>query len=63
MENNTNIKSGSKIMMKKTHPCGTNLWEVLRIGTDVKIRCVKCKREIMTSRLEFDKKIKKVVEE
>ncbi len=48
--------------MKKPHPCGENRWEVVRVGVDIKIKCTKCNREIMLSRLDFEKKLKKVVE-
>ena len=53
---------GSIVIMKKTHPCGENRWEVVRVGVDIKIKCTKCNREIMLSRLDFEKKLKKVVE-
>lgn len=56
-------KLGSKVIMKKEHPCKTNLFEVVRMGVDIKIKCVNCGRVIMLPRVEFDKKIKKVVEE
>lgn len=46
--------------MKKEHPCGTNLWEITRVGVDIKIRCVNCNRCIMMDRMEFNKKLKKV---
>ena len=49
--------------MKKEHPCGTNLWEITRIGVDIKIKCLNCGRTIMLPRVEFNKKLKKVVEE
>ena len=55
-------KLGSIVIMKKQHPCGENRWEVIRTGVDVKIRCTKCNREIMLSSLDFEKKLKKVVE-
>lgn len=48
--------------MRKPHPCGTNLWEIVRVGVDIKIQCIKCGRSIMMDRIEFDKKIKKVEE-
>ena len=48
--------------MKKPHPCGENRWEVVRVSVDIKIKCTKCNREIMLSRLDFEKKLKKVVE-
>lgn len=55
-------KLGSKVIMKKTHPCGTNLWEITRMGIDIKIKCISCGRSIMMDRLEFEKKLKKVEE-
>ncbi len=55
-------KLGSLVIMKKTHPCGENLWKITRIGVDIKIKCTKCNREIMLSSLDFEKKLKKVVE-
>jgi hypothetical protein len=56
-------KIGSIVEMKKQHPCGYNNWKIIRLGIDVKIECTNCKRNIMLSRIEFEKKLKKVVEE
>ena len=33
--------------MKKTHPCGSREWLVLRVGMDFKLRCQGCGREVM----------------
>ena len=55
-------KLGSIVVMKKTHPCGENRWEITRMGIDIKIKCTKCNREVMLSRIDFEKKLKKVVE-
>ncbi len=54
-------KLGSKVMMKKVHPCGTNEFEIVRVGADIKIKCVNCGRVVMLPRVEFNKKIKKVI--
>lgn len=51
-----------EVIMKKQHACGTNLWVITRMGVDIKIKCKNCGREIMMDRLEFQKKLKKVVE-
>lgn len=56
-------KVGSIIMMKKGHPCGTNEWEVTRVGADIKIKCINCGRSVMLPRVEFNKKLKKVMSE
>ena len=53
---------GSIVIMKKGHPCGENLWEILRLGVDLKLKCTKCGRTIMMDRIEIEKKLKKVVE-
>ncbi len=49
------------VIMKKPHPCGTNEFIITRVGADIKIKCVKCGRTIMLTRIEFNKKLKKVV--
>lgn len=51
---------GSIVIMKKDHPCGSNEWEITRVGADIKIKCLKCGRSIMLPRIEFNKKLKKV---
>lgn len=54
-------KLGSKVTMKKGHPCGSNEWEVTRLGADIKIKCCQCGRMIMLPRIDFNKKLKKVM--
>lgn len=54
-------KLGSIITMKKSHPCGENKWEITRMGADIKIKCLKCGRSIMLPRMEFNKRMKKIV--
>ena len=54
-------KLGSIVMMKKEHPCGSNEWEITRVGANKKKKCLNCGRSIMLSRIDFNKKIKKVI--
>lgn len=56
-----NFKLNDLVIMKKTHACGTNNWQIIRDGVDIKIKCVNCGREVMLDRLEFTKKLKKVL--
>ena len=51
------------VIMKKQHPCGTNKWQIVRVGDDIKIKSLNCNRTIMLPRIEFNKKIKKVVDD
>jgi len=55
------FKLNDDVIMRKQHACGTNLWTITRMGVDIKIKCKNCGREIMMDRLEFQKKLKKVV--
>ena len=57
----SNYQVGSTVVMKKDHPCGTNEWIVTRVGADIKIKCKNCGRSIMLPRVEFNKKLKKVI--
>ena len=61
MENN-NYKLGSIVIMKRQHPYGTNEWEVVRVGADIKIKCLNCGRTVLIPRIEFNKKLKKIKE-
>ncbi len=58
---NNDYNLGSTVIMKKPHPCGTNEWEITRIGADIKIKCINCGRSIMLPRIEFNKKLKKII--
>ena len=55
-----NYKLGDIVIMKKDHPCKTNRFEIIRVGADIKIKCLNCGRVLMFDRYEFNKKIKKV---
>ncbi len=54
---------GDIVRMKKQHPCGSNNWEVVRMGMDIKIKCLGCGRLVMLPRSEFEKKMVRVVEQ
>ena len=54
-------KLDSVVMMKKQHPCGSNEWLITRMGADIKIKCINCGHTVMLSRIDFNKKLKKVI--
>ena len=54
------INIGDLVVMKKEHPCKNNIFKVLRVGMDIKIRCEKCGREILISRTKFLKQLKNI---
>jgi hypothetical protein len=58
---NKDFALGNLVEMKKGHPCGANEWEIIRLGADLKIKCVNCGRVVMISRIDFNKKVKKIL--
>ena len=56
-----NYSVGDIIETKKEHPCGGSEWEVLRIGADFRMKCLKCGHSVMISRSDFEKSVKAVI--
>ena len=54
------IRVGDILHMKKSHPCGSKEFLVLRSGMDFKLRCLGCEHEIMIPRAKAEKRIVKV---
>ena len=55
------IAVGDKLLMKKKHPCGCDVFTVTRIGMDFKLRCDGCGREFMVPRVKAEKSVKKII--
>lgn len=53
---------GDIIEVKKKHPCGSSFFTIARTGSDVRMICCGCKRDITVDRLKAEKFIKKVLE-
>ena len=43
---------GDIIKLKKPHPCGSQEWEILRVGADFRLKCMGCGHQVMVSRPE-----------
>lgn len=54
------IQLGDILQMKKTHPCGSNTWVVLRTGADLKLKCEGCGREVMLPRFKAERNIRTI---
>lgn len=49
---------GDRVKTKKKHPCGSDEWEIVRVGVDFKLKCTKCEHIIMLPREKALKSIK-----
>lgn len=59
------ILVGDILEMKKPHPCakGSVRFRVLRVGSDIRIVCEKCGRDLTLPRVKLEKNIKRIIHE
>ncbi|MFR3754272.1 MAG: DUF951 domain-containing protein [Enterocloster sp.] len=50
-----NYEVGDIVKFKKPHPCGSNEWEILRVGADFRLKCMGCGHQIMVARRLVEK--------
>ena len=57
-----NFSVGDTLNMKKNHACDKNAKQmlVLMAGSDVKVKCIGCGREMIVPRVKLEKSIKNV---
>lgn len=55
------IRVGDVVKLKKQHPCGSYLWEVLRIGMDFRLKCEGCGHQIMIPRKQVEKNLRQLI--
>lgn len=54
------LQLGDVLTMKKPHPCGEKRWLVLRVGADLRLRCVGCGHEVMIPRGKIERNIRNI---
>jgi len=55
------IKLGDVVRLKKKHPCGSYEWQVVRLGADIGIKCLKCQRHVLLERIVLEHRVKAFV--
>lgn len=55
------LRLGDTLRLKKGHPCGGYLWTVLRLGADIRIECLVCRRITLHKRSSLEHHIKEVM--
>jgi hypothetical protein len=53
------IKLGDVVKLRKVHPCGGDEWQVVRLGTDIGIKCLECGRRVLLERGVFERRVKR----
>ena len=50
-----------RIQMKKPHPCGGKIFRILRVGSQVRVVCESCGRDMTLDRIKLEKAIKQIL--
>jgi hypothetical protein len=51
---------GDTLELKKPHPCGGRLFTVLRVGGEMRIRCLGCGHDMVIDRIKLEKAVKHI---
>jgi len=55
-------KLNDLVEMKKEHPCHkSKQWRIIRMGADIRIKCLGCGSSVLMARSEFERKLKKII--
>ena len=52
------FRMGDVLRLRKAHPCGGFQWEVVRLGADIGLRCLTCRRRVLLERTVLEKRLK-----
>ena len=55
------IRLGDVVRLKKKHPCGGDIWQVVRVGADIGLVCRTCQHRVLISRVVFERRIKEFI--
>jgi hypothetical protein len=50
------LRIGDRISLRKTHPCGSREWQVVRLGADIGLVCDGCGHRILMDRLDVERR-------
>jgi hypothetical protein len=49
------------VQLRKAHPCGSLLWDVVRVGGDIGLKCQGCSRRVLLPRRTLERRMKRFV--
>ncbi len=55
------VQVNDLVRLRKSHPCGSYEWQVVRIGADIGLKCQVCGRRVLLDRRTFNKRVKTVL--
>lgn len=56
------LKLDDVLRLRKTHPCGSSDWKVVRLGADIGLECLGCQRKVILERRKLARRLKEVLD-
>lgn len=58
---NVKLDIGDVVRTRKKHPCGGDLWEIVRVGADIGMVCQTCGHRVLLPRRKFARAVKEFI--
>jgi len=55
------INLGDVVRLRKKHPCGGDEWQVVRLGADIGLKCLKCQHRVLLARGVLERRVREMV--
>jgi hypothetical protein len=55
------IYLGDVVRLRRAHPCGSDTWQVDRLGADIGLRCGGCGRHVLLARPALERRLAEFV--
>jgi hypothetical protein len=49
------------VRLRKPHPCGGYEWKIVRLGADIGLECLTCRRRVLLPRRELAHRLKTIL--
>lgn len=49
------------VRLRKPHPCGSFDWKIVRLGADIGLECLSCRRRVLLTRRTLARRLKAIL--
>jgi hypothetical protein len=55
-----NLELDDIVRLRKSHPCGSYEWKIVRLGADIGLECLRCGRRVLLPRRQLARQLKSI---
>jgi hypothetical protein len=55
-----NLELDDIVRLRKSHPCGSFEWKIVRLGADIGLECLGCGRRVLLPRRQLARQLKSI---